>query len=120
MSDASLEKGNTIFGKIVAGEIPSERLYEDDHCIVINDINPAAPVHVLIIPRKPIEKLSDASVEDQALLGHLLLVVAKVAEQLNVADGYRVIINNGADGGQTVFHLHIHLIAGHKMTEGQL
>lgn len=111
---------DTVFGKIIAGEIPSERVYEDEHCIVINDINPAAPVHVLIIPKQSIAMLSEATLDDQALLGHLLLVVGKVAEQLGVADGYRVIINNGADGGQTVFHLHIHLIAGYKMTEGQL
>lgn len=109
---------DTIFGKIIAGEIPSERLYEDEQCIVIKDINPLAPVHVLVIPKKPIEKLSDASSEDQALLGHLLLVVGKVAEQLGVADGYRVIINNGVKGGQTVFHLHLHIIAGVTMQEG--
>lgn len=108
---------DTIFGKIIAGEIPSERLYEDEQCIVIKDINPLAPVHVLVIPKKPIEKLSDASSEDQALLGHLLLVVGKVVEQLGVADGYRVIINNGVKGGQTVFHLHLHIIAGVTMQE---
>ena len=111
---------DTVFGKIIAGDIPSERLYEDELCIVIKDINPVAPVHVLLIPKKPIEKLSDASSEDQALLGHLLLVVGKVAEQLGVGDGYRVIINNGDKGGQTVFHLHLHIIAGLTMQEGSM
>lgn len=111
---------DTIFGKIVAGEIPADKIYEDDLCIAINDINPQAPVHVLIIPKKPIEKLSDAGGDDQPLLGHLLLTVAKLAEQLGVADGYRTIINNGANGGQTIFHLHVHLIAGYKMREGMV
>ena len=111
---------DTVFGKIVAGEIPSNKLYEDEHCIVIPDINPVAPVHVLVIPKKPIEKLSDASAEDQALLGHLMLTVGKVAEQLGVTDGYRVVVNNGANGGQTVFHLHLHIIAGFAMKEGDM
>ena len=110
----------TIFGKIVAGEIPADKLYEDEHCIAINDINPQAPVHVLVIPKQAIAKLSDAGAQDQALLGHLLLAVAKVAEQLGIADGYRVIINNGAGGGQTVFHLHLHIIGGFKMGEGMV
>ena len=111
---------DTVFGKILAGEIPAERLYEDEHCIVINDAYPQAPVHVLVIPRKPIARLVDASAEDQALLGHLMLVVNKMAEQLGVSDGFRVIVNNGENGGQTVFHLHIHLIAGYEMKEAGL
>ena len=111
---------DTVFGKIIAGEIPSNKLYEDEYCIVIPDINPVAPVHVLVIPKKPIEKLSDASAEDQALLGHLMLTVGKVAEQLGVSDGYRVVVNNGANGGQTVFHLHLHIIAGFAMKEGDM
>ena len=111
---------DTVFGKIIAGEIPSNKLYEDELCIVIPDINPVAPVHVLVIPKKPIEKLSDASAEDQALLGHLMLTVGKVAEQLGVSDGYRVVVNNGANGGQTVFHLHLHIIAGFAMKEADM
>ena len=111
---------DTVFGKIIAGEIPSNKLYEDEHCIVIPDINPVAPVHVLVIPKKPIEKLSDASAEDQALLGHLMLTVGKVAAQLGVSEGYRVVVNNGAEGGQTVFHLHLHIIAGFAMKEGDM
>ena len=111
---------DTVFAKIIAGEIPSNKLYEDEHCIVIPDINPVAAVHVLVIPKKPIKMLSEASAEDQVLLGHLMLTVGKVAEQLGVSEGYRVIINNGADGGQTVFHLHLHIIAGLAMKEADM
>ena len=111
---------DTVFAKIIAGEIPSNKLYEDEHCIVIPDINPVAAVHVLVIPRKPIKMLSEASAEDQALLGHLMLTVGKVAKQLGVSEGYRVIINNGVDGGQTVFHLHLHIIAGLAMKEADM
>ena len=111
---------DTIFGKITRGEIPSDFLFEDDHCVVIRDINPQAPTHVLIIPRKPIPRLVDSDRDDQALLGHLLLVAGRVAEDLGVGDAFRLIINNGEGGGQTVFHLHLHILAGRDMTEGQL
>ena len=111
---------DTIFGKIISGEIPSDFLYEDEHCIAINDVNPQAPVHVLVIPKKGIPRLADAQAEDQALLGHLLLAAGRVAEQLGVADAFRLIINNGAGAGQTVFHLHLHLIAGRDFAEGQM
>ena len=111
---------DTIFGKITRGEIPTEFLYEDDQCVAIRDINPQAPTHVLIIPRKPIPRLVDAVPEDQALLGHLLLVAGDVAEKLGVGDAFRLIVNNGDGGGQTVFHLHLHILAGRDMTEGQL
>ena len=108
---------DTIFGKIIRGEIPSEFLYEDEHCIAINDINPQAPVHVLVIPRRSIPRLVDATESDQALLGHLMLVAAKLAEQLGVDDAFRLVVNNGADAGQTIFHLHLHIIAGRKFAE---
>ena len=111
---------DTIFCKITRGEIPSDFLFEDDHCVVIRDINPQAPTHVLIIPRKPIQRLVDSDPDDQALLGHLLLVAGRVAEDLGVGDAFRLIINNGEGGGQTVFHLHLHILAGRDMTEGQL
>jgi histidine triad (HIT) family protein len=111
---------DTIFAKIISGEIPSEFIYEDEHCVAINDINPQAPTHVLVIPRQAIARLSDAKPQDQALLGHLLLAVGNIADQLGVADAYRVVINNGADAGQTVFHLHLHIIAGRSFSEGQL
>ena len=110
----------TIFGKIIAGEIPSEFIYEDEHCIAINDIAPQAPVHVLVIPKKGIPRLVDAEAQDQELLGHLLLAAGKVAEQLGVQDAFRLIINNGEGAGQTVFHLHLHIIAGREFAEGQM
>ncbi len=116
-----MTEDKTIFGKIVDGEIPSEPLYEDDHCIVIQDINPQAPTHVLIIPRaKDIPRLADANESHQALLGHLLLVAGKVSKQLGVDDAFRLVINNGADAGQTVFHLHLHIIANKAFNEGSL
>ena len=111
---------DTIFGKIVNGEIPAEFLYEDEHCVAINDINPQAPVHVLVIPKKGIPKLVDAQPEAQALLGHLLLAAGKVAEQLGVADAFRLVINNGSGAGQTVFHLHLHILAGRAFAEGHM
>ncbi|PLW69952.1 histidine triad nucleotide-binding protein [Pseudohalioglobus lutimaris] len=111
---------DTIFGKIIAGEIPAELIYEDEHCIAINDIAPQAPVHVLVIPRQGIARLVDAGPGDQALLGHLLLAAGKVAEQLGVQDAFRLIINNGEGAGQTVFHLHLHIIAGREFAEGHM
>jgi histidine triad (HIT) family protein len=111
---------DTIFGKIVSGEIPSDFLYEDDHCVAINDINPQAPVHVLVIPRKEIPRLVDAQAEDQDLLGHLMLAAGRVAEQLGVADAFRLVVNNGAGAGQTVFHLHLHILAGRTFAEGHM
>ncbi|MFT4615622.1 MAG: histidine triad (HIT) family protein [Bacteroidia bacterium] len=109
---------DTIFGKIIRGDIPSEFLYEDDHCIVINDINPQAPVHVLVIPKRCIPRLVDAQPEDQTLLGHLLLVANKMAQQLGVDDAFNVVVNNGEEAGQTVFHLHVHVLAGKKFGIG--
>jgi histidine triad (HIT) family protein len=111
---------DTIFAKIISGEIPTEFVYEDEHCVAIHDINPLAPTHVLVIPRKPLERLSEADADDQALLGHLLLAVNRVAEQLGVTDAYRVMINNGEGAGQTVFHLHLHILAGRTFSEGSL
>ncbi len=111
---------DTIFGKITRGEVPATFVYEDDQCVAINDINPQAPTHILVIPRKPIPRLVDASADDQALLGHLLLVARELAEQRGVGDGFRIVINNGEGGGQTVFHLHVHLLAGAPMAEAGL
>jgi len=112
--------GDTIFGKIISGEIPGSFLYEDDHCIAINDINPQAPVHVLVIPKQEIPRLVDATEDDQALLGHLMLAASKVARQLGVEEAFRLIINNGAGAGQTVFHLHVHILAGKAFAEGHM
>ena len=107
---------DTIFQKIIEREIPADIIYEDELSLVFKDINPVAPIHLLIIPKKKIEKASDAEEEDQELLGHLLLVAGKVARQLNIEDAFRLVINNGADAQQTVFHLHIHLISGRQLT----
>lgn len=111
---------DTIFAKIVSGEIPTDFVYEDEHCVAINDINPLAPVHVLVIPRKAITMLSEATADDQALLGHLLLAAGNVARQLGVQDGFRVMINNGEAAGMTVPHLHLHILAGRSMSEASL
>ncbi|MEM9766628.1 MAG: histidine triad nucleotide-binding protein [Cyanobacteria bacterium P01_D01_bin.71] len=107
---------DTIFGKIIRREIPADIVHEDDLCLAFRDVAPQAPTHVLVIPKKPIPKLADATGEDKALLGHLLLVVKAIAEQLGIAeDGYRVVINTGTNGGQTVFHLHLHLLGGRSL-----
>jgi histidine triad (HIT) family protein len=108
--------GDTIFGKIIRKEIPANIVYEDDLCLAFTDITPQAPTHILVIPKKPIPKLSDATSEDKELLGHLLLTVKQVADQAGLAEnGYRVVINTGNDGGQTVFHLHLHLLGGRSL-----
>ena len=107
---------STLFEKIINREIPADIVYEDELSLAFKDINPQAPVHVLIIPKKPIEKLSDANIEDQALLGHLMLVARKIAEQLNLDNTFRIIINNGAGAGQSVFHLHLHLMSGRPLS----
>jgi histidine triad (HIT) family protein len=110
----------TIFSKIINGEIPTDFVYQDDLCVCIRDIAPQAPTHLLIIPRKPIAKLAEAKLDDQALLGHLMLVAGEIARKVGVADAFRLIINNGASAGQTVFHLHLHLLANKKFQEGSL
>lgn len=111
---------DTIFSKIISGEIPSEFLYEDEYCIAINDINPQAPVHALVIPKQCIPRLVDADVNDGALLGHLMLVAGQLAKQLGVGEAFRLVVNNGADAGQTVFHLHLHIIGGRAFAEGHM
>ncbi|HSI88989.1 MAG TPA: histidine triad nucleotide-binding protein [Pyrinomonadaceae bacterium] len=102
-----------LFCKIVAGDIPSEKIAEDDRSIAFNDISPQAPTHVLVVPKQHIESLDKASKKDRELLGHLLIKAAEIAREKGFAeDGYRVVINTNADGGQTVFHLHVHLLGG--------
>ena len=103
---------SSLFSRIIAREIPADIVYEDDLCLGFRDINPQAPTHVLIIPKKEIARLIDAKGEDQALLGHLLLAAGKIARQLNVGDAFRLAVNNGEQAGQSVFHLHLHLLAG--------
>lgn len=110
----------TIFSKIIAGEIPSEKVYEDEQCICIKDVAPQAPTHLLLIPKKPIPKLADATVEDHALMGHLMLTVGKITRELGIDDAFRLIVNNGANAGQTVFHLHLHILAGKAFREGMV
>ncbi|MGS2716983.1 histidine triad nucleotide-binding protein [Eionea flava] len=116
----SLEVEETIFTKIIQGDIPADILYRDERCICIRDISPQAPTHVLIIPIKPIPRLVDAMPDDHQLLGHLMAVAADIAKDLGVGDAFRLIINNGANAGQTVFHLHIHLLAGKTFSEGMV
>jgi histidine triad (HIT) family protein len=106
----------TIFAKIIAGEIPAEKLYEDEHVVAFRDIQPQAPVHVLVVPRKPLISVADAGPEDAELLGRLLLAAAQVARDLGLAaDGYRLVTNIGDRGGQSVYHLHVHLLGGRQM-----
>jgi histidine triad (HIT) family protein len=102
----------TIFGKVIAREIPADIVYEDERCLAFRDINPQAPTHVLIIPKKEIPRLIDATEEDEALLGHMMMAAGKIARQLGVGDAFRLVINNGADAGQSVFHLHMHILGG--------
>jgi histidine triad (HIT) family protein len=110
----------TIFTKIINGDIPSKKVYEDDDCICIHDVSPQAPVHLLMIPRKPIARIVDASSEDKALLGHMMLKIGDIARDLGVDDAFRIIVNNGANAGQTVFHLHFHIVAGKNFAEQKM
>ena len=106
---------DSLFTKIRKWEIPGKIVYQDDLCFAIEDINPQAPVHILIIPIKEIEKVSDASEEDINLLGHLLHVSKKIAQDHDLDNNYRLIINNGAGAGQSVFHIHVHLLGGRSL-----
>ncbi len=105
----------TIFSKIIRREVPADIVYEDDLTLAFKDIAPQAPVHILVIPKKPIAQLADAESEDHALMGHLLLTAKRVAQQVGLDNGYRLVINNGSDGGQTVDHLHLHILGGRQM-----
>ena len=107
----------TLFEKIVARQIPARSAYEDDQVLAFHDIDPKAPVHVLLVPKKAIARIGMAAPEDQALLGHLLLKAAEVANQLGLKEtGYRLVINNGPHGGESVPHLHCHILGGRPMT----
>jgi histidine triad (HIT) family protein len=107
---------DTIFGKIASGEVAADLIYEDEEVVALRDLHPQAPVHILVIPRKPIPTLNDAAPEDAELLGRLMLAAAKVAAQEGIAEqGYRTVINCNAAGGQTVYHLHVHLIGGRPL-----
>src|SRR5450631_3940936 len=104
--------GKTLFEKIIAREIPAVIVYEDDSVLAFRDIHPQAPTHILIVPKKLIPRIAEASAGDQPLLGQLLLKAVEVAKQLDLKNGYRLVINNGADGGETVPHLHVHILGG--------
>ncbi|WP_437229204.1 histidine triad nucleotide-binding protein [Planctomicrobium sp. SH661] len=106
----------TIFKKILDREIPAQLLYEDDLCIAFRDVNPQAPVHILVIPRKEIPSLKEVTAEDEPLLGHLLVVCSRLAREHGLGNGYRTVINAGEDGGQTVNHLHIHLLGQRQLS----
>lgn len=105
----------TLFEKIIDREIPGDIVHEDAHCVAFRDINPGAPVHILLVPRKPIARLCDATAEDQSLLGHLMLTASKIAAEQGHGDAYRLVVNNGAAAGQSVFHLHLHILAGRPL-----
>lgn len=110
----------TLFEKIAAGEIPADILHQDEHCLIFRDINPQAPTHLLVVPRKPIPRVGEADAVDQAVLGHLLLAAAEIARNLGLDDtaeqGYRLVINHGRNGGESVPHLHVHLLAGRPLS----
>ena len=107
---------STLFEKIIAREIPAKIEYEDDQCIVIHDIDPQAPTHILVIPKKVISRVGEAQVGDGTLLGHLLLTAGNIAKSLNLEDGYRIVINNGKNGGEAVPHLHVHVLGGRQLS----
>lgn len=108
-----MSEKDCIFCKIVAGEIPATRVFEDDVCIAFNDLFPQAPTHILLIPRQHFDSLDKAEAVHKETLGHLMLTAADIARDKDFAeDGYRIVINTNGDGGQTVFHLHVHLLAG--------
>jgi histidine triad (HIT) family protein len=111
-----MTEASCLFCRIIAGEIPADSLYQDDRCVVIRDINPQAPTHLLVIPREHLECLDDATQKDEALLGHLLRVAARVANSEGLVEGgYRTVINNGEGAGQSVLHLHVHVLGGRPM-----
>ena len=106
---------STIFTKIISGELPSDTVYSDELCIAFRDINPVAPMHILVIPRKELSRLDEMDASDEPLIGHLMRVATLVAKQEGYED-FRVLVNNGAGAGQTVFHLHLHVIGGRSLS----
>lgn len=105
----------TVFKKIVDREIPAKIVYEDDRCLAFEDVNPQAPTHVLVIPKKEIPSVNQIAEQDEALVGHLLLVIGRIAAELGLSGGYRVVANCGRDAGQDVMHLHLHLLGGRSL-----
>jgi len=107
--------GDTIFSKIIRGEIPCNKIYEDDKCLAFHDVNPQAPIHFLVIPKKPIAQLSTAEDNDEALLGHLMIVARRLAKEQGLGNGFRLVVNDGKDGCQSVYHLHLHVVGGRQL-----
>lgn len=105
----------TVFSRIIRGEIPARIVHDDDRCMAFHDVAPQAPVHVLVIPKRPIPSLADATAGDADLLGHLVVVATELARTLGLSEGYRLVVNCGADGGQSVDHLHVHLLGGRRL-----
>lgn len=105
----------TVFARIIDREIPAKIVFEDDQVLAFHDAAPRAPVHVLVIPKKPIDMVENLSPEDERLVGHMVYVASQLAKELGLSHGYRLVMNNGTDGGQTVFHLHLHLLGGRAL-----
>lgn len=106
---------SNVFARILRGEIPAAVLHEDEHCVAFRDVAPQAPLHVLVVPKRPLCRLADAGAADAPLLGHLLVVAADVAQKQGFGDAFRLVVNNGAAAGQSVFHLHVHVLAGRPL-----
>ena len=109
------ESEKTIFKKIIDGEIPADIVYQDEHCLAFKDIAPQAPTHLLVIPKKEIRSLDHVTEQDQPLLGHMMMVIQKLTRELNINEGYRILSNCGESAGQTVHHLHFHILAGREL-----
>ncbi|XP_034241721.1 histidine triad nucleotide-binding protein 1-like [Thrips palmi] len=107
--------GDTVFGEIIRKEAPADILYEDEECMAFNDIAPQAPVHFLVIPKKPIPSLSAAEDSDERLLGHLMIIARRLARQMGLAQGYRIVVNNGPQACQSIYHLHLHVVGGRQL-----
>lgn len=107
--------GKTIFEKIIDREIDADIVYEDDQCVAFRDVNPQAPTHILVVPRKPIPSVDDVADEDESLVGHLFTVASQIAADEGLDRGYRTVFNNGPDAGQSVDHLHLHLLGGRSL-----
>ncbi|RNA34286.1 histidine triad nucleotide-binding 1 [Brachionus plicatilis] len=115
LAQTATPEGDTIFGKIIRKEIPADIIYEDDQCLAFNDVSPQAPKHFLVIPKKHIQQLSTADDSDEQLLGHLIATARKCAAQQGLSNGYRLVINDGKQGGQSVYHLHVHILGGRQL-----
>ncbi|XP_067425015.1 adenosine 5'-monophosphoramidase HINT1 [Emydura macquarii macquarii] len=114
-AQAARPGGETIFGKIIRKEIPAKIIFEDEQCLAFHDISPQAPTHFLVVPKKPIVQLSEADDSDESLLGHLMIVGKKCAAELGLTKGFRMVVNEGPEGGQSVYHVHLHVLGGRQL-----